>query len=248
MLNPLFLVSHGSRDPRPQTALEQLANLVKKRQVSDLLPMVCTGSLEFHPLPLSEQIVQFVNQALAEGFNCVEILPLFLHKGVHLREDIPAAVSIARHIITQNCSEKISINLLPHLGDHPDILDLLKAKIKLNKSDIWILLAHGTRRVDGNQSIAEMAQKLGAIDAYLSVPPFLETRIQDLVQSEHHHVGIIPYFLFTGGITESIKQKINQLSEAFPKNKFWLAEPLGVSIELADLICDLRGKQNNVYW
>ncbi|HEY9872546.1 MAG TPA: CbiX/SirB N-terminal domain-containing protein, partial [Candidatus Obscuribacterales bacterium] len=119
-----LLVSHGSRDPRPQVAVEQLAELLKVRLegVSGVLtppkprylamsllvetpnsvihkPLVGTATLELAPLPLHEQIRQFADRAKSFGCKHLVVLPLFLLPGVHVMEDIPAEVALAQKAI-----------------------------------------------------------------------------------------------------------------------------------------------------
>jgi len=55
----------------------------------------------------------------------------------------------------------------------------------------------------------------------------------------YREIAILPYFLFSGGITDAIAQAVEALKLQFPGVSLYLAEPLGVSGELADLIGDL---------
>ena len=63
--------------------------------------------------------------------------------------------------------------------------------------------------------------------------------MQELVGAGYRQIGIIPYFLFAGGITDAIAVAVEQLQEQFSSVRLDLAEPLGASQELADLIWDL---------
>jgi sirohydrochlorin ferrochelatase len=49
----------------------------------------------------------------------------------------------------------------------------------------------------------------------------------------------LPYFLFAGGITDAIAQSVSGLQAQFPRLQLKLAEPIGASAQLADLIVDL---------
>ncbi|BAY83073.1 cobalamin biosynthesis CbiX protein [Calothrix parasitica NIES-267] len=78
MSEAYFLVSHGSRDPRPEVAMERLAiNLGNKLEKNSnnhgigglLSPTKCNyliecGYLELHPQSLHEQIVDFSRKAI----------------------------------------------------------------------------------------------------------------------------------------------------------------------------------------
>lgn len=252
MPSAYLLVCHGSRDPRPQVAMDQLAELVAQVESSErrkplrrfsaatgqlasmaYQPLVGTACLELSLKPLHEQIKEFGDRALACGCNSIQLVPLFLLPGVHVMEDIPAQVAIA-----QQMGQELKINLRPYLGTHPGLSSLLAAQVAAMHSDAWILLAHGSRRAGSKQPIEAMAKHLGAVTAYWSVPPKLETRVKELVSAGHRRIGILPYFLFAGGITDAIAQSVEQL-KLDPDTVLQLAEPIGASAKLADLIVDL---------
>ena len=98
MSTAYFLVAHGSRDPRPQIALEQLAEQLRLRLSPTLSPLIETGILECAALSLSQQLQQFANTISPRRITQIKILPLFLLPGVHVKEDIPVEVAIAQHI------------------------------------------------------------------------------------------------------------------------------------------------------
>ncbi len=193
-----------------------------------------TACLELAPVPLHEQIREFGDRALKYGYNRIEIVPLFLLPGVHVMEDIPAEVAIA-----QTTLGRLKLELKPHLGTHPGLVRLLAKKQATTKAEAGILLAHGSRRAGAKQPVEAIAQQLGVVSAYWAVPPSLASRVQELVTAGHQRIGIIPYFLFAGGITDAIVQSVEQLQEQFPAVEIHLAEPLGASQELALLILDL---------
>lgn len=291
MPSAYLLISHGSRDPRPQVAMEQLARLISQRQTggeisrtvaasheaSDWVqtaayepelntynrpwqssatgsltappmwePVVGTACLELSPVPLHEQIIEFSDRVASEC-NHLKVVPLFLLPGVHVMEDIPGEVALARAAIGQD----ITIELQPHLGTHPGISSLLATQMAAIKADAWIVLAHGSRRAGSKQPVEAIATQLrshaglghtSVVEAYWAVSPRLESRVKELVSAGDHHIGILPYFLFAGGITDAIAQAVEELKVQFPNALLHLAAPLGASAELADLIWDLIGK------
>ena len=302
MSSAYLLVSHGSRDPRPQVAMNQLATLISQRQskginlhgslrdelvhaqlpplpasskagveatacmqtagdnsssttaqlaaMSTGEPLIGTACLELSPVPLHEQIKEFGAGAIASGYNRLQVVPLFLLPGVHVMEDIPTEVAIAQQALAQ----ELKIALRPHLGTHPGLSGLLATQMAATKkADASILLAHGSRRPGYEHPVEAMAKQLGSgaadicavgrtgvvVSAYWAVPPKLELRVKELVNAGHRQIGILPYFLFAGGITDAIAQSVEELKLQFPNALLHLAEPLGASAELADLICDL---------
>ncbi len=208
------------------------------------VPAVGTATLELGA-PLHEQICHFAEHTLSLGLTEVQILPIFLLPGVHVAEDIPAQVEIAK----QTISSQLKIELQPHLGtQEAGLANLVKNQMQevafLHNlhSPKWILLSHGSRRPSGNSTVEEIASKVGAHAAYWSVKPSLEERIDSLVRDGQQQIGIVPYFLFNGGITDAIAKKVEQLKQQFATAEIHLANPLGVSVELADLIGELIQK------
>jgi len=275
MPSAYLLVSHGSRDPRPQVAMDQLSRLISaykarvessgwvqvasntssrnslNRSFSQSAAanqlaaaahleerLVGTACLELSAFPLHEQIKEFGDRAVAAGYNRVQVVPLFLLPGVHVMEDIPEEVAVAQ----QKLGQKLKIDLRPYLGTHPDLSQLLANQLAFTKADAWILLAHGSRRAGSKQPVEAIAKQLKAVSAYWAVAPRLEARVKQLVGVGHRQIGIVPYFLFAGGITDAIAQSVEQLQMQFPSVNLYLAEPLGASAELADLILDLIEK------
>jgi sirohydrochlorin cobaltochelatase len=235
MLSAYLLVSHGSRDPRPETAMQQLAEMVKHKLPShNQEKLVGIACLEVSPQPLHEQIKQFAHNALAAGYNRLKIIPLFLLPGVHVMKDIPTEVALAQDILGQD----IIIDLQPYLGSHPSLANLLAKPMAAQKS-AWILLAHGSRHPGSQEPVAALAANLGALTAYWAVPSSLESRVLELVALGKQEIAILPYFLFTGGITDAIALSVEKLKLQFPTVSFHLAEPLGASAELAAIIWDL---------
>jgi sirohydrochlorin cobaltochelatase len=249
MPDAYLLVSHGSRDPRSSVAIQRLVvSLYSKLQgclvpgdVCTHLPKAVVGKafLELHPEPLHEQIQLFARTAIADGCDRLKILPLFLLPGVHVMEDIPSQVQLARNVI----NEDIVIHLQPYLGHSPKLQSLLAKQISANDSadntEGLILLSHGSRRHQSNLPVEVMAESLGALTAYWSVNPSLESRVQELVANGYKRIAIFPYFLFAGGITDAIANSVEKLKLEFSGVNFLLAQPLAASAELTEIVWDL---------
>ncbi len=252
MSSAYLLLSHGSRDRRPEIAMQQLAKLVCNKLPQNHNPLnnehlVGIAALEMSPQPLHEQIQQFAKSAFGDAWvglrqsgvsqnqNRLKIVPLFLLPGVHVMSDIPAEVALAQQALGQD----IMIELQPYLGSHPNLEKLLAKQIAVIKAQAWILLAHGSRRPGSQESVEAMAASLGSVAAYWASPPSLESRVKELVAAGYREIAILPYFLFAGGITDAIAASIEELKLQFSAVNFQLTQPLGASAELAELIWDL---------
>lgn len=206
-------------------------------------PLVEVAALELAPEPLHVQIVQVAQRAIARGDEALQILPLFLLPGVHVMDDIPAEVELARQMLGDRLGNELSdrfwLNLRPHLGSHPNLANLLTAPGTIASGTTHILLAHGSRRPGGNDPVEAIASRLGAVSAYWGVAPHLEDRVVSLVDAGVESIAILPYFLFAGGLTDAIAQQVNQFSQRFPHVRFEQSAPLGASEELARLAIEL---------
>jgi sirohydrochlorin cobaltochelatase len=231
-----LLISHGSRDPRPQIAAAQLAAQIAQSSTPNLL--VKTAVLECSPLPLHQQIQAFAQDAIAQNYTHLYLFPLFLIPGVHVMEDIPAEVAIAQSLLDPS----LTLTTLPYLGTDPNLYQLLEHSAPLSSSSSpagRVLISHGSRRVGGNAPVEAIAARLGAVAAYWSVAPSLQTQVADLVGQGCAEIAILPYFLFEGGITDAIAQTVTQLSQEFPTARLKMTETLGANPGLAKHIVQL---------
>jgi sirohydrochlorin ferrochelatase len=202
-------------------------------------PLVGWGTLELAPTPLHQQLLEFGRSLQNLPISEIQVIPLFLLPGVHVAEDIPAEISI----FSQKLSDSpMSIDLRPYIGSHPGIGDLLAAKMAAHPASSWVLMSHGSRRPGSNEPVERMANYLegkyqrSVCAAYWSVAPSLESQILTLVRGGHRQIGIVPYFLFKGGITEAIARSVEQFPREYPAVNFYLTEPLGATVELVELI------------
>lgn len=252
-----LLVSHGSRDPRPQIAIEHLITLMQARltmsrspnapqlahrqsPLSSMMPSPLIGAavLELAPLPLHQQIQQFAAQASSLGYQQIKLLPLFLLPGVHVMEDIPAEVAMAQTAIGPD----FAIGVGPYLGCHPGLRKLLINPVDRMAADPTIrriIVSHGSRRPDGNRPVETIATDLNALPAYWSVPPSLETQVTTWVKQGSQHIAILPYFLFEGGITDAIQAEVERLRPQFPYVQLHLGRVIGATPALAGLVWDV---------
>jgi sirohydrochlorin cobaltochelatase len=233
-----FLISHGSRDPRPYQALDACATLVRQilllRQSVGGWPMVGIGVLEFGQQPLAVQIATFAQRVARHGIQKIFLIPLFLSAGNHVNQDIPTAIGQAADQLPKN----VFLHLCAPLGTHAQMKMLVQQRMADNACDHWILLAHGTRRTDGNQVVEALATQLQALPAYWSIQPNLEAQLQTLDSLTQQRVGIMPYFLFTGSIIDTIRTTANQLQLQLTHLELFITQPLNPSPLMAQMLLD----------
>jgi len=81
MPSAYLLVSHGSRDPRPQVAMEQLAALISQRQHSQI-PAATTLSRVIHTSYTTAQLAALSTREPLIGTACLELSPVPLHEQI----------------------------------------------------------------------------------------------------------------------------------------------------------------------
>lgn len=225
----LFFVTHGSSDRRSWLALQHLIT-VARSQITHLPPhQIGGGCLEGQELSLAQQLIQFGSEVMIGGISEIIILPLFLLEGVHVSEDIPTEIAIAKQELQAQFpkfSQGSILRTVAHLGTNSKIPNLLKQQFAqkfeqyqdchtANESPNYgrILIAHGSRRAGANQVVENLAAPSQAIVAYWGVEPKIETQIENLIAQGIRHIDVLPYFLTEGGITEAIAKRIQVFSD-----------------------------------
>jgi sirohydrochlorin cobaltochelatase len=253
-----LLVSHGSRDPRSQIAVDRLAqqlSLSLGQLSSTTSPArIATAQLELADKPLHLQIIDFADNCSEWGIDSpslrdaarterrcqrVVILPLFLSPGVHVMEDIPAEVELAEQMLKTRqqpeIDRRLKLILTPFVSTYADFANLF-GESRSHLPHSTIILAHGSRRKGGNIMAEQLAASLKAEIAYWSIEPSLVDRVATLVATGATDIGILPYFLFVGGITDAIAELVSKLRQQFPQVRLTLAEPIGNSPDFVQTI------------
>ena len=113
----VLLFAHGARDPRWALPFEAVAERLRAR-ASDTSPplQVALSFLEFMQPTLVE-----AGSALAEaGCLAVEVVPLFLGAGGHVRKDLPALLDTLRGLHPQ-----VVWTLRPAVGESAEVIEAM---------------------------------------------------------------------------------------------------------------------------
>jgi sirohydrochlorin cobaltochelatase len=216
---------HGSYS---DTYRQEFAQLLS--HIADLVDHTVLGvSLECAEVSATGAIAQFLQQH--PHTTHLQILPLFLLPGVHVREDIPQAIAPLREQFPQ-----VSISILDYLGKDARLAPFLTPQFQTAPTAQRILLAHGSRRAGANPEIAALAQSLHAHAAYWATEPSLATTVAELLPANPASICVVPYFLFSGKIPQAIATQIEELQQTFPHTQFHLGKPFGTAPECAQAI------------
>lgn len=203
--------------------------------ISQAIPIVGVATLELAPRPLHEQILNFVVDLQARGYDRLQVVPVFLLAGTHVSEDIPQQVLLAQQLL----SGDFELVLCPYLGSHPHWQTWLQSQIQTLPMDRWILFSHGSRRASAQEPLQQLAQALAVDLAFWSISPSLVEQVETLIELGNTRIGILPYILFPGGILDALQITSQQILHQFPHLSLTVLPALDASPELASLIVDL---------
>ena len=115
----LVLFAHGARDPRWAEPFHAIAERVREADG--------TVHVELAYLELMQPDLATAVQSLsAAGAKRIDIVPLFLGTGGHLRKDLPPLVERVRRA---HADEGIEIRLHPAIGEDAGVIDAMAAAV-----------------------------------------------------------------------------------------------------------------------
>jgi len=116
----IVLLAHGSREVRWHEPIEAVA-----RRITELQPATV---VQCAYLELSAPDLPAAAHALAEaGVDSIDVVPLFLGMGKHLRDDLPGLIEWLRA-----AHPSITVTLRPAIGEAPEMIDVV-ARVALNR-------------------------------------------------------------------------------------------------------------------
>lgn len=109
----------------------------------------------------------------------------------------------------------------------------------------FILLGHGSRRLEANQGLVEVAEKMGRILGQQVTPaymahgePSLPAAVIQMIQAGAKRVVIMPLFLFRGvHVTVDIHEELREVCTAHPDVEIIFTQELGADDLIANLAC-----------
>ena len=111
----IIMLAHGSRDAQWVTPFEQIRAAVERRRPE------CAVALAYleHSTP---DFIGAVDDLVARGATFINVVPLFLGPGGHVRGDVPQLIDRAtlKH-------PRLKFDLKPSIGDDRTVLDAIAA-------------------------------------------------------------------------------------------------------------------------
>ena len=122
MKRGLLLFAHGARDPRWALPFEDVAARVRRADASVAVEL---SFLEF----MAPGLVDAGHALAAQGCTQVEVVPLFLGAGGHVRKDLPTLLDTLR-----SAHPQVQWLLKPAIGEDDDVVAAM-AKAALRPAD-----------------------------------------------------------------------------------------------------------------
>ncbi|MBL0147915.1 MAG: CbiX/SirB N-terminal domain-containing protein [Ideonella sp.] len=121
-VNGLLLFAHGARDPAWALPFEAVARRCREQQPGRPVQL---AFLEF----MTPNLVQAGDLLAAQACTTVNVVPLFLGAGGHVRKDIPVLMAqlVERH-------PALKWHLQPTVGESPELVEAM-ARIALRAND-----------------------------------------------------------------------------------------------------------------
>ena len=109
----ILLFAHGARDPRWAEPFEAIA---ARMRAADPGPTVALAFLEL----MTPRLAEAAGALIAAGARRIDIVPLFLGTGGHLRKDLPPLVDAVRA-----AHPDVTVTLHAAIGEHPDVAEAM---------------------------------------------------------------------------------------------------------------------------
>jgi sirohydrochlorin cobaltochelatase len=85
-----ILLAHGSRDPKWQIPFKEMTHAIKQQDATSLSDPSQNIVVELAFMELCEPSLEKMCEQLSQqGFNLINIYPVFFAAGIHLRVDVP---------------------------------------------------------------------------------------------------------------------------------------------------------------
>jgi len=241
MNETVVLVAHGSRDP--ETA-EEFLKFAADVQTHMDGKRVQPAFLELAGSP----VLDAIERAVAEGAGRVVVLPLLLVPAGHLKNDIPAAVNVARAKYPQ-----VEFFYGAHLGVDARLLEVLDERIReveetadpCDRADTAVLLVgRGSSDPDGNSDVYKTARLLWEGRRFRTVEvcfvgitfPRVKEGVARCSLFGVKRIIVLPYFLFTGVLIKRIRAEAAAQREACPDIEILHAGYLGIHPNVREVL------------
>ena len=207
---------HGSRDRR---ANEQFESFVRDCQQRLASWCIVGCQLEFATESLAQQLKLAALGFDTSSLSKVIVVPVLMAAGVHVREDIPAAIEQAGQLCPT-----LSFHLTSPIGQTEQLGDVLTSLCNaMSPCEAWVIWGHGSRRASFAREFEQVGQILSkrnanqlVLTAFAKQEPCLDRQIRQLYQSGYRRIGVLTGLLFPGWLSDRLIASARELEAGLP--------------------------------
>lgn len=247
----VLLVGHGTKDIDGANEFRAFGDLFS-RKVTGKTASACF--FEYAEPSLSSEIERLAEQ----GHSQIEVVPLFLLAGGHVKIDLPELLDEARRDFPE-----LDISFGKPIGVRPAILDMLKERLERAAQETGteippeetavLLVEAGSSDPEANSEVYKVARLLwensrfGWVEpafTFVARPTVLQG-IDGCVKLGARRIIVLPYFLFNGVLVKRIHAWVAQKQAQYPELVIGCAGYIGLHPHLLDIALDLvKGLDN----
>jgi sirohydrochlorin cobaltochelatase len=234
----IVLMGHGSRDSEGAEEFLTFAKRLAARLARPIYP----GFLELADPP----VVAAIEEAVQAGAERILAVPWMLLGGGHVKNDLPAAIQVARRRYPQ-----VSIHYGTPITVQPEILSVLGDRLATidpnsgsgSPETAVLLVQRGSSDPAANADVYRVARLLweGRNFAEVEVAfsgitrPTIQEGLQRCLTYGVRRVLVLPYFLYTGVLVKRINTIVAEMAVLHPTSEFCVAEHMGQDSRLEAL-------------
>lgn len=243
-MDTVLLIAHGTREPRGNDEATAVARALAQRSGRNV--RLCF--LE-HAEPGIPDAIAALH---AEGVRSLIALPLILTAAGHVKNDIPAAISLARARFPD-----LDITIAGHLGAHAALIAILAKRFDevnsppMDAADIGlVVVGRGATDPDANAEIYKIARLLWetrpvghlAVGFMGVTRPTADEAMTETVRAfstgnrRPARILVIPYFLFQGLLLQKLAREASNLTQGGAVRDIRVADPIGVDPGLVETL------------
>ncbi|MDZ4184765.1 MAG: CbiX/SirB N-terminal domain-containing protein [Desulfuromonadales bacterium] len=113
----ILLMAHGSRIAEANNAAYEIAEMIRAASTFEIVEVAFR---EMHP----PDIQSAIDRCVAQGAERILLMPYFLFVGAHVREDLPAEMTLAQERYPQ-----VEFAMGNHLGAHRKLAEIVIERI-----------------------------------------------------------------------------------------------------------------------
>ncbi|GAC1360062.1 MAG: sirohydrochlorin chelatase [Ktedonobacteraceae bacterium] len=235
----IVIMGHGSRDSEGSQEFLTFATRLASRLGRPVYP----GFLELADPP----IVAAIDEAIQAGAQRIIAIPWMLLGAGHVKNDLPAAIQIARQRYPQ-----VTIRYGTPITIQPELLSVLGDRLAAIDPDkgmgspktALLLVQRGSSDPEANAEVYRAARLLwegrnfAAVEVAFSgiTRPDIQEGLQRcLSYAAVRLVLVLPYFLYTGVLVKRIPRITEDIAAAHPEHEFHVAAHMGQDVQLEAL-------------